>query len=722
MRISLRARLLGAMLLGFALPCLAGLLLQSRATLQYGRQQHGQLYRAGARDLSHSLAILTNDEIDKTNDWATLTDLAAQIARADPWADLSPEAYARAAQQGDKDWARNPLVARQLLASPLSARLREFKRLDPLWHEVFVTGARGQLIAATNRTSDFRQDDESWWQNARKLSGRAAWVEGIGFDQSAGIYALEVSFPLRETAGGPVVGVLKGVLNASQLFARVPPANGEAGLRREVVLNDGRVLARLEHPGYKPLSARLNAAGVAALRLRETAQKSGGWASANFGAADGDQTRLAGYAPLDFDNPNLDLLAMRGLTPMTVVISNDQARVLAPLYARFWTLLGGGAILLALCLGAGWYGLRRSILEPLQTVRKATQQLAQQAQMGDEDKNQDKPVAGANADLVAQLEGVQTGDEIGELAHDFATMARRVVNYQAHLEYEVAAKTGEMQRDLQLARDFQESLLPSEYPVVPDAQTHSGLTLSFHHVYQPALTVGGDFFDIFKVSEQCAGVFIADVMGHGARSALVTAILRTLLQDLAAEGENPARLLELVNKHFHSIVSNAGSFVFATACCLTIDCGKREARFACAGHPPPFILDRLAGTIEELIPPTSPDNPGANSALGLDSDTTYDTLHFPIDAGQTFVLYTDGVPEAPSPDSEEWGEERLGELLRVQARAGAPDVCRSILAEVQTWLAGRPAPDDICVIEIEIGAPPAPFDAATPPTLESAAN
>lgn len=717
MRISLSARLLGTMLLGFVLPCLVGLLLQSRSTLQYGRQQHGLLYQKGARDLSHSLGLLTNTEIDKINDWATLTDLGSQIARIDKFSNLTTPAYVNAAKQGDLDWEKQPEFARKVLASPLSARIREFKQLDPLWHEVFVTGARGQLVAATNRTSDFRQDDEAWWQNAHKLNGRAAWVEGIQFDESAGIFALEVSFPLRETAGGPIVGVLKGVLDASQLFASVPAPNGEAGLQREVVLSDGRVLARLDDAKYQPLSARLMGDGVAGLHLGTTAtEPGGGWTAARFGAADDAPVRLAGYAPLNFTNSRLDLMAMRGLTPMTVVISNEQSSVLAPLYARFWTLLGAGVLLLSLCLAAGWQLLRRSILEPLQTVRDATHQLAQQAQAGGESK----PDEGAS--LVRQLENISNGDEIGALAHDFATMARSVVDYQAHLEHEVAVKTGAMQRDLQLARDFQESLLPSEYPTVPTAEAHSALTLSFHHVYQPALTVGGDFFDIFKVSEQCAGVFIADVMGHGARSALVTAILRTLLQDLAAEGENPARLLELVNSHFHSIVSNAGSFVFATACCLTIDCAKGEARFASAGHPPPFILDRIADTVEELTAPSSPDNDYANAALGLDKATVYDVLNFPIHAGQTFVLYTDGVPEAPAPDGEEWGEERLGELLRVQARAQTPDVCRSILGEVQTWLAGRPAPDDICVIEIEIGAPPAPYEAATPPALESAVS
>src|SRR5206468_11145716 len=126
----------------------------------------------------------------------------------------------------------------------------------------------------------------------------------------------------------------------------------------------------------------------------------------------------------------------------------------------------------------------------------------------------------------------------------------------------LSLKTGEIQRDLQIAREFQEALLPRSYPDVPAEGVHGALTLGFYHVYEPAASVCGDFFDVFKVSEGRAGVFIADVMGHGARSALVTAILRTLLQDLAEHGDDPARLLEEVNHHFFGILHGTGQFLF----------------------------------------------------------------------------------------------------------------------------------------------------------------
>jgi len=81
----------------------------------------------------------------------------------------------------------------------------------------------------------------------------------------------------------------------------------------------------------------------------------------------------------------------------------------------------------------------------------------------------------------------------------------------------------------------------------------------------------GDFFDVMKLSDHRAGIFIADVMGHGARSALVTAILRTLLQDLAAKASDPAQFLSLLNRHFHSIIEQSNQFIFVSAFYLLID-------------------------------------------------------------------------------------------------------------------------------------------------------
>src|SRR5262249_25033779 len=156
-------------------------------------------------------------------------------------------------------------------------------------------------------------------------------------------------------------------------------------------------------------------------------------------------------------------------------------------------------------------------------------------------------------------------------AQEFAYMAGRVLTYHERLERDLAAKTSEINRDLKMAREFQEALMPQKYPAVPTASHPAAVALEFHHIYRPANSVGGDFFYVLKVSDHRAGIFIADVMGHGARSALVTAILRTLLQNLAFDTDNPSQFLGRLNQHFHEIVRESEDTIFVSAFYLIID-------------------------------------------------------------------------------------------------------------------------------------------------------
>src|SRR5690606_36296223 len=147
--------------------------------------------------------------------------------------------------------------------------------------------------------------------------------------------------------------------------------------------------------------------------------------------------------------------------------------------------------------------------------------------------------AGALA-LLRELEGIRTRDEIEELAKAVASMARRVLGYHDRLEREILTKTAEIRKDLQFAREFQTSLMPTRYPLLEFGENGKRLSLRFHHIYRPASSVGGDYSDVIRISDHSAAIFIADVMGHGARSALVTAILATLVQDFHESANSPA--------------------------------------------------------------------------------------------------------------------------------------------------------------------------------------
>ncbi len=287
-----------------------------------------------------------------------------------------------------------------------------------------------------------------------------------------------------------------------------------------------------------------------------------------------------------------------------------------------------------------------------------------------------------------------------ELRRDLRDL-RRTSRERDLAQAEKALKSAEIERDLGFARTFQQSLLPDSenYPAVAHASAQNSgapLRLNFHHVYQPTLSLGGDFFDVIKLSEFRAGVLIADVMGHGARSALVTAILRTLFQELALQTNDPGELLTRLNARFHSIVQGSDQFLFVSACYLVLDTERAQVHYASAGHPAPVRADRARENVVALE-----DARCTGAALGLSSDTLYSSCTLSMDAGDTFLLFTDGLVEAPDEDGEEFGEERLYQLVRDNPNHSGSGLTAIILRALDAWTGGGTLPDDLCLVTVE---------------------
>lgn len=274
---------------------------------------------------------------------------------------------------------------------------------------------------------------------------------------------------------------------------------------------------------------------------------------------------------------------------------------------------------------------------------------------------------------------------------------RRETAQREIAEAERAAKAAEIERDLHFARQFQQSLLPDgeHYPAVPTAPS-AAMRLNFHHLYQPAMSLGGDFFDVLKLSENRAGVFIADVMGHGARSALVTAILRTLFQELAVQEFDPGELLTRLNARFHNIIQESEQFLFVSACYLVFDTERAEVHYASAGHPAPVRADRERQMVEAMEDPNC-----IGSALGLASDTAYRSSTLPLRGGDTFLLFTDGLVEAPDAEGEEFGEACLHDLVRDHPGADGGRLTEAIVRALNNWTGKATLPDDLCLVVVE---------------------
>ena len=258
-------------------------------------------------------------------------------------------------------------------------------------------------------------------------------------------------------------------------------------------------------------------------------------------------------------------------------------------------------------------------------------------------------------------------------------------------------KNEQIEADLTMARELQQALMPARYPVFPAGDDPERSVLRFHHRYVPSGTMGGDFFQVMRLSESRAGVFIGDVMGHGVRSALITTMLRALVEELAPHPHEPGELLRALNVELSKILKQTGEVLFTTAFYMVLEAGCEEASFGCAGHPAPFHLRRGAGRIEPLHAPRGSGGP----ALGLFEQSTYGTNRCRVAPGDGIVLFTDGIYEAGNPRREEYGEQRLMEFVKQRMHIPADSMLDGILAEVQGFAGRREFDDDVCLVAVE---------------------
>lgn len=261
---------------------------------------------------------------------------------------------------------------------------------------------------------------------------------------------------------------------------------------------------------------------------------------------------------------------------------------------------------------------------------------------------------------------------------------------------ELRLRNDQMEEDLRMAREIQQAIIPQQFPCFPINATDRDDRFLFTHRYLPTGAVGGDFFNIRQVSDSKIGVFICDVMGHGVRSALITAILRALVEELTPHTLDPGELLAQINRDLRSILKQSGTPLFTTAFYLIADLSTGRAQYANAGHPKPLLLSAQSGIVE----PLQNLNQRSNPALGLFDSFQYSTASIDLKPNDCCVFYTDGVYDVEcngdmlSPD---WLRARL------EARRSLPmsDTFDEILRELRE-LSGGEFCDDLCLVGMEL--------------------
>ena len=288
-----------------------------------------------------------------------------------------------------------------------------------------------------------------------------------------------------------------------------------------------------------------------------------------------------------------------------------------------------------------------------------------------------------------------------------ALTQRRLEEQVARTAAELRQKNFQMVADLKLASEIQQAFLPQTYPSFPPGVPVEQSAMRFHPRYRPTGAVGGDYFDVFALSDTAAGVFICDVMGHGVRAALVTAMLRALVEDLApSSAQCPGKFLTGINHGLMAALRHTPVPMFASAFYLIADAGTGQMRYASAGHPRPFHLRRDAGAVEPLA---SADG-AACPALGVFEDWEYATGKGSLAARDVVLLFTDGLFEVEGANDEHFGPDRLLEAVTRRVHIPAGRLLDDLLQEILQYSVRQQFSDDVCLVGVEMTRiiPPTP--------------
>lgn len=260
-------------------------------------------------------------------------------------------------------------------------------------------------------------------------------------------------------------------------------------------------------------------------------------------------------------------------------------------------------------------------------------------------------------------------------------------------------KNAEMEADLRMARDLQYAFLPAGYPEVKTTDPGKPGRLEFAHVYHPSGLVGGDFFDILPVSDSQVLVFVADVMGHGARAALVVATIRGLLEQIAKETQEPGEFMTRLNAAYSKIFSSASELMFATACCVLFDLERGQIWHANAGHPLPMVID-ADGTVRTAHVSAE----GLGPALGLFGDARYAHVVADLVPGKRVVFYTDGLTEARNRAQEEFDVKGLKDSLAGHVADALPALLDGLVRDAVQFTGTPLFEDDVCLLGVGYAA------------------
>ena len=269
-----------------------------------------------------------------------------------------------------------------------------------------------------------------------------------------------------------------------------------------------------------------------------------------------------------------------------------------------------------------------------------------------------------------------------ELMEYFAGLvSAALVRIRAH---DAAVERAQVQRDLDLAREMQEGLLPKAFPTreqAPGVEIYARL--------DPAKEVSGDLYDFFPVEPGKMCFVVGDVSGKGVAAGLFMAVTRTLIRATAVPGRKPLEILQRVNAQLCA-ENQANLFVTMILGILETATGRME--YGQGGHNPPIRIPSQGEPVYE---------PSGGMPLGVFEDAKFGQRQLELKAGETLLVYTDGVTEAMNPERELFGEDRFKQAVHGLASLSPEQLTQRVVGEVAKFARGAEPSDDITLLAIK---------------------
>ena len=251
-----------------------------------------------------------------------------------------------------------------------------------------------------------------------------------------------------------------------------------------------------------------------------------------------------------------------------------------------------------------------------------------------------------------------------------------------------------MHAELLLARKLQDTLIQQRIPDFSDRRGRS--TLEIATKYIPSFHLSGDFFSVTKPEDGGVAILMADVMGHGVRAAMVTAMIQIAVHQLRDCASQPAVFMTRLNNMMQRTMQPTGETMFATAVYCYIDLDTKQLTYVQAGARHGIHVPTVNSKSAAIF------NGGSiRPALGLLPDVQYKEATTVLESGDEILLYTDGIVEAATGD-EEYSEARLINFLMEHRRDTLTEMIDELLKSVQEFTHSKDLDDDVCLIALRI--------------------